>query len=105
AKISPKGQQAVVRESQIISSGLICQLHVAEHLAGQRLVYLGEKRSTGYLQAASEVVSILDMDEKDTAAGFVLLGCGGYDWRTGLDLSVNFIRRRPELALLAPNPD
>src|SRR5690606_23241531 len=56
AKISPEGQQAVVRESQIIGSGLICEPHVAEHLAGQRLVYLGEKRSTGYLQAASEVV-------------------------------------------------
>lgn len=104
-KLTPKGRPSPFDESQIISSGLICQNYIAKNLNGKTLVYFGEEQSIGYLQNGGDVIHIRDISTAESADAFVVLGCGGMDWRTGLDKSVNFLRANPTCELLAPNPD
>ena len=105
AKLNRGAAKPVVTDEQVISSGIVCQHYVETHFEGASLVYYGEPKSLGYLDAAKRVDHVMDAEDGFSYDAFVVLGNGEVDWRTSLDRSVNLIRNLPEAALLAPNPD
>ncbi len=97
--------ESLVKESQIVCSGMIAEDYLAARHSNGHFVYFGEEKSTGYLSAAKKITPIMKVDNEEPCDAFVLLGCGGADWRTGLDRCVNYLRTQSNCDLIAPNPD
>jgi len=96
---------ALVREDQIVCSGMIAAEYLTQTHPGGTVAYFGEGKSSAYLSSAKTIISVSELNEQDCCDAFVLLGCGGMDWRTGLDICVNYLRMHEDCELLAPNPD
>ena len=93
-------------EQQIVCSGLLAMEYMRRHLAGKNTAFLGTPDSEYYIRGAGNPVVPLSATEPGERPDvFVLTDEGGFDWRDGLTRVVNAFGHRPEVPLLAPNPD
>jgi HAD superfamily hydrolase (TIGR01450 family) len=96
----------LIPPERFVSSGLLATEHLRTHHPGRRVAYLGPAPSADYItRAGSPAVPFVDVGgpgEFDVAA---LMDEAGFDWQVELNRLVNFLRARPEVPLLAPNPD
>jgi ribonucleotide monophosphatase NagD (HAD superfamily) len=96
----------LIPEHRVVTSGLVASHYLKKHHVGQRVAWLGPEACTPYITDAGCIpVCFADTKSHDDFDVFALMDNGGFDWRREVNRAVNFLRARPEVPLLAPNPD
>lgn len=91
---------------RFVSTGGLAADFLEERHPGQRIAYLGPLRSAPVLErTGSPVRPLPEVEDLAWVDVVVLMDEAGFEWERELSRLVNLVRRRPDLPLLAPNPD
>lgn len=96
----------LIPESRVISSGHLATEFLQEKVPEGRVAYLGPKRSTHFIEAASLTpVPVSEASPEDESiAALVMLDDEGFDWFDDLNRAVNLVRHR-NIPVVVANAD
>lgn len=94
-----------IRESQIISSGMLTQQFLGYKVKSGTVVYVGPPSAAFFIDSLglkSLHISLMDLDNlPDDLSAVALMDDEGFEWQTGLNKLVNLLRRRNTPVIVA----
>lgn len=96
-----------ITADRIISSGMMAREYLRYKVKKGRAVYVGTEDSAHYVEETGlHTVSIeaLDLNDLDDITALVFLDDEGYDWRTGINKSINLLRKK-NIPVVVANTD
>lgn len=96
-----------IKESEIITSGMLARQFLENKIPEGRIAYLGTENSAEYiLQSGLEKIPVrdIDLDDADDITAFVFLDDEGFDWNHDINTTVNFLRRK-NVPVIVANTD
>ncbi|MEZ5040021.1 MAG: HAD-IIA family hydrolase [Saprospiraceae bacterium] len=96
-----------ITADRIISSGMMAREYLRCKVRSGRAVYVGTEDSAHYVEETGlHTVSIedLDLNDLDDINALVFLDDEGYDWRTGINKSINLLRKK-NIPVVVANTD
>lgn len=86
-----------IRESQIVSSGMLTQQYLGYKIKSGRVVYVGPPSAAFFIDSLgleSLHISEVNMEEINGISAVALMDDEGFDWQTDLNKLVNILRKR-----------
>ena len=84
-----------IKESQIISSGMLSQQYLGYKVKGGKVVYIGPPSSAFFIEAQGlEALHIGDVDLNDISdiSAVAMMDDEGFDWQVDINKAVNLLR-------------
>jgi HAD superfamily hydrolase (TIGR01450 family) len=100
------GYPAFVDSERFVSSGMVLRQHLESHPRDGVLAYLGPPTCAGTFEGLGvEAIPFMELDDLERVSRVALMDEACFDWQRELNRLVNLVRRRPQVEVLAPNPD
>lgn len=89
---------------EIITSGMMAKMFLAQKVKEGRVAYLGTENAAHYILEAdlrAVPISALDLENCDDVSAMVFLDDEGFDWNDDINTTVNLLRKRNIPAIVA----
>ena len=91
-----------IAADRFISSGILAGEVLAEQITEGKVGYLGTPASAEYIRRAGlEPIPLTECSEDSEIAGIALLDDDGFEWRDGINKTLNMLRRKPVPTVVA----
>jgi len=100
------GYPDFVGAQRFISSGMVLRQHLLSRRLTGVLAYLGPPTCAGTFDGLDLVAQpFMDLDDLGEVTVVALMDEACFEWQPELNRLVNLVRARPQVEILAPNPD